>query len=53
MPGTVPAIPLTKKAVTFVLCQTAKSSRRTTAIFVSNCTLGRCRLGGGFSPSNA
>src|SRR5215471_1704162 len=37
-PSTVPAMPLTRKAVTFVFCQTARSSRRTTAIFVSNCT---------------
>jgi hypothetical protein len=26
-----------EKAVTFVFCHTARSSRRTTAIFVSNC----------------
>src|SRR6266511_5165987 len=30
-------MPLTRKAVTFVFCQTARSSRKTTAIFVSNC----------------
>src|SRR5262245_11904834 len=29
-------MPLTRKAVTFVFCQTARSSRRTTAIFLSN-----------------
>src|SRR4051794_41752603 len=29
-------MPLTRKAVAFAFCQTARSSRRTTAIFVSN-----------------
>ena len=32
--------PADEKAVTFVFCQTARSSRRTTAIFVSNCMSG-------------
>src|SRR6185312_728671 len=30
-------MPLIRKAVTFAFCQTARSSRKTTAIFVSNC----------------
>src|SRR5919204_262736 len=30
-------MPLTRNAVTFAFCQTSRSSRRTTAIFVSNC----------------
>src|SRR5262245_66344174 len=33
-------MPLTRNAVTFVSCQPARSSRRTTAIFVSNCIPG-------------
>jgi hypothetical protein len=40
-PSTVPAIPLTRKAATFVFCQTARSSRSTTAILVSNFTVSR------------
>jgi hypothetical protein len=35
------ALPLTRNAVTFVFCQTARSSRSTTAIFVSNSTVSR------------
>src|SRR5262245_45523799 len=40
-PGTVAAMPLTRKAVTFVFCHTARSLRRTTPSFVSNRMLGR------------
>src|SRR3954471_10681834 len=44
MPSVVPTMPLTRKAVTFAFCHTARSSRRTTATFVSKSTRDRlCR----------
>src|SRR5205823_4529608 len=42
-PSTVPAMPLTRKAAALIFCQPARSSRRTTAIFVSNCKSGESR----------
>src|SRR5690242_17344978 len=44
MPSVVATMPLTRKAVTFTFCQAARSSRRTIATLVSNCTPWRlCR----------
>src|SRR3954452_16462370 len=44
MPSLVPTTPLIRNAVTFAFCQTARSSRRTTATFVSKSTRDRlCR----------
>src|SRR5260221_9813852 len=42
MPGFAPTIPLVRNAVTLSFCQTARSSRRTMAILVSNIFSCRC-----------